>query len=559
MPSLSTFDQEFDSVIVERGHEYYQHGAVIKLKQIDNKIWRAKVRGTEIYQVEIELANDMVTENKCSCPYDLSPYCKHQVAVMYALRDEIQGGRGKSTKKRADDLPIEKILSQLDKHTLIQIICDQADEDPEFQSSLIANYTPQTDVLSEEHYKRLIREALQIGEGKYGFIDYWAAGRVMRSVYELLYRAQALVAKRKVQQAIPIAQAALEVLVPALQQADDSNGEIGGGIDQALQILDSVVHHLSREEKEQFFNYLLQESQDKRYEGWDFHWQLLDIAASLVSENNQQDRLFSVIDTLVRRNKDDYFRDYDAERGAKIKLAVYKQRGNLKAFDTFLANNLHLHDIRKIAIEQTLSQDNLSYAQQLAVDGIALCKDRWPGLVNDYREYLLDIARKQKDNQATSHLAEILFLSSADFTYYNTLKEITPAGNWQNVVKTIIRKIIRGEGHHATSSTAAEICAKEGLLQELWEIIKNGQAIHLAENYQDLLGLSYADQLSDLYAKKINELLKFTTGRGTYQEACRYLKQMKSLGKIDQVKRLKEEIITKYNNRPALLDELSKV
>jgi hypothetical protein len=43
---------------------------------------RAEVRGSRLYHVEIEVAEDGILAI-CSCPYDWGGYCKHIGAVLY--------------------------------------------------------------------------------------------------------------------------------------------------------------------------------------------------------------------------------------------------------------------------------------------------------------------------------------------------------------------------------------------------------------------------------------------------------------------------------------------
>ncbi len=58
----------FAEHILARGYHYYLENAVEKLAVSDDLI-RAKVMGSEEYEVEISLKNGEVTDMYCSCPY----------------------------------------------------------------------------------------------------------------------------------------------------------------------------------------------------------------------------------------------------------------------------------------------------------------------------------------------------------------------------------------------------------------------------------------------------------------------------------------------------------
>ncbi len=292
--------------------------------------------------------------------------------------------------------PLEEILKGLDKKVLVKIVCQQAEKDSELKAMLLAKHGTQIDPETKEAYKILIQHTLRSGEDRHGFIDYRSTSRVMRGVYELLSQAESLEEKHQINRAIPIAQAAIEVLVPALQQADDSDGSIGGGINQAFEILEATATQLTPDKQEEFFNYCLKESQNKDYEGWDFHWQFLEIAALLANAPEKQQKLFEILDRFAKGQKDDFSSNYDREQAAKIKLSVFEWHRNKKAIEPFLQENLELDAIRMIVIEKRLKERKFDEVRQLCTDGIHLAKaHKWPGTVDQYQKILLEIEKNK--------------------------------------------------------------------------------------------------------------------------------------------------------------------
>ena len=73
-------EELFDDLILERGYEYAQEGAVDHVRKVGEIIY-ATVHGTEDYHVKID-DNDMF----CDCPYAKEgAHCKHMAAVLYYL------------------------------------------------------------------------------------------------------------------------------------------------------------------------------------------------------------------------------------------------------------------------------------------------------------------------------------------------------------------------------------------------------------------------------------------------------------------------------------------
>lgn len=90
----------------KHGEEYQQSGRIGKLAvSEDGRHYQAVVRGTEAYEVKVDLDDAGEIEAHCNCPaygnyYD---YCKHIAAVLLAIHEredtpELSGGRGTASK-----------------------------------------------------------------------------------------------------------------------------------------------------------------------------------------------------------------------------------------------------------------------------------------------------------------------------------------------------------------------------------------------------------------------------------------------------------------------------
>lgn len=71
MLTLRKFALQINDVIVHRGREYYENGAVVDLKETGKDCWHAEVIGSESYAVEVALSGkDKIKSYSCDCPYD---------------------------------------------------------------------------------------------------------------------------------------------------------------------------------------------------------------------------------------------------------------------------------------------------------------------------------------------------------------------------------------------------------------------------------------------------------------------------------------------------------
>ena len=85
--SLKTRERSSDSRIQE-------------LEVTETKI-TAKVKGSKIYTVIIDLKPDKVKDSSCTCPFDLGPVCKHVVNVLLEV-DQIKKSENSIASEQVD-------------------------------------------------------------------------------------------------------------------------------------------------------------------------------------------------------------------------------------------------------------------------------------------------------------------------------------------------------------------------------------------------------------------------------------------------------------------------
>lgn len=81
-------DMKVSQVVWERGHEYYMDNHV-RYICVDDGHGRAIVEGEHAYEVEFDLADEVIIRNLiCNCPCGY--ICKHEVAAMMQLRETLE-------------------------------------------------------------------------------------------------------------------------------------------------------------------------------------------------------------------------------------------------------------------------------------------------------------------------------------------------------------------------------------------------------------------------------------------------------------------------------------
>lgn len=116
--TINTFEENIDTRLLERGLQYYQEGNILTIEQIEEGLWEAIVSGTEHYEVIVELQDERITKSNCTCPFDLSEYCKHQIAIFNFLKysdlaKNPPSGKIKKVQSIIDDFSPKKLKSVL--------------------------------------------------------------------------------------------------------------------------------------------------------------------------------------------------------------------------------------------------------------------------------------------------------------------------------------------------------------------------------------------------------------------------------------------------------------
>jgi uncharacterized Zn finger protein len=576
--TLSNFESSIGQMMVKRGKRYWQNGLVQDLEEIETGKWTARVEGTRVYEVDISISDDMITDYNCTCPYDLGPVCKHQVAVLYAIQERLStvittnGGekgskrrKGKTVKQKPETVAeeVDEVLKKMPQEEIIDLVRSYALRNREFRVILLAQSTLRSGVDSKSAYRELVKESLRSGMDGHGFIDYWSSRRAIRGVEELLNKAVKLVERGKAEQAIPIFQVVIEELVPALQFTDDSNGDIGGAIDWAF---DGFYHCIEKIQdpiiKKDLFWYCLTEANRKQYEGWDWKWNFLQMAGGLISSGEQERELFAILDKVLRAEQSGEFTDrYDQEQATQIKLEVIRKRGNESDVNQFMNDNIHHTPILRLAIEQAFANKDFKRVTELAKQGIKQDTERhYPGLVYEWLEWLLKVAKKEKNIEGIREYARLLFLKTGDFEYYEKIKKTYSETTWLDQVQKLVKHLQQPKKSHGVPfNILAEIFIREKEWQKLFDLVREHRSFETLEYYHRYLAPHYPKELIEMYEKTSKELLVYSMGRAAYQDVCRMLRRMKKLGAGDRVVQLVKEFSEQYKKRPALLEELKGV
>ncbi len=135
--SKETIKGMFSTTTYQRGLSYYRQGQVIELSYDDHAtLWRAKVRGSELYDVTVKIEHQGI-DTTCNCQANEKFWeCKHEAAVLLQLTDFLMEKKEAprtpelSYAKRVEYEKTNKLIAALSQQQYIETIEHHQDQEP---------------------------------------------------------------------------------------------------------------------------------------------------------------------------------------------------------------------------------------------------------------------------------------------------------------------------------------------------------------------------------------------------------------------------------------------
>ncbi|RPI01464.1 MAG: hypothetical protein EHM71_16390, partial [Zetaproteobacteria bacterium] len=215
----------------ERGEGYFAGGRVSDRAEDRGKIV-AEVHGTRTYRVAL-WAEDGALEYSCTCPVGQDgDFCKHCVAVGLTWLDPAGAGPRKAPKREKPSVTMDDVrawLADRDKSKLVDMLMEQAMEDGRLRQRLLLEAArASAKGIDLRTYRRAIDAAVDAGE----FVDYEDAFDYSQGIEEAVKGIESLLQDGHAPEAIEIAEYALERVERAIEHVDDSDGHMGGILEQ---------------------------------------------------------------------------------------------------------------------------------------------------------------------------------------------------------------------------------------------------------------------------------------------------------------------------------------
>jgi hypothetical protein len=537
----------------DRGERYFEEGRV-RIKEATPTRIKAVVRGTDDYQVEIELGDELSGE--CNCPYDLDGLCKHIVATFLAvIRDdgEIEPLMKKSICELEDT---ESLLKRVDPETLRNFLLSEMEQRPDLQNRFKAVFGKKGEGRSLNDYKADV-ESLYDDVEDHGYIPY-GEDVDFSSLSDL---AEIYIQKDDLLEAAKIYQAISEVIAEKMDDVDDSDGNYGEEFTDSLDAFTDCISTagLDSNDRRPYIKYIFNKylQGDPDYFQDDYSEALDKLCSEEADRRYWKDQMEPHMPGEIPSEKD-WGHHHDAIELVSMMLDLLLKLGEKDEFYGLIERYYRAsHDLCLRYAEKLLADGEKAKALKVAEEGVAIFEDH---LTKELRDFLSRIY-KETDPKKYRDTLQSLFLQSGDWQYYGPLKKSSQPEEWQERLSKILEHFARKESSSwYGSSKLIDIYLKEKMYDQALKEVLAKKNLPTLRQYQNDLSLRYPEQYFSAYRELIIPFADKGMGRKHYQEVVSYLKQMKS---IDGYEGAALEIIghlrMEQRRKPAFIDEMKEL
>ncbi len=570
----------FASHILERGYDYYCDGAVENI-EIGRDDIRADVVGTEDYEVEISLNDGKVTDMYCSCPYAAGGNnCKHMAAVLYEWtadimdEDEPEDTDNEDMDNDADaesmDLfepavtvcdykkksaAVEKLVTSAERDIVQAFLVSVLAEDKKLLlrfRNMVNKCATKEDV---EDYFEQIDEIADRYLGRDHFINYYQAYDFMLELEEIIDKD----VRRMIDNGSHIS--AFHVMnhifvLLGNVDMDDSGGETSMLAEQIYQLWLELLTKVNAQDKRKMFIWFTTHMDGSVIDYLEEYIEQI-IMEEFKEPEYEQDKLSFMEEMIEKAEKKDsgWSRDYAVGKWTVTYLKTLEEKNapedQLEEICKKYWNN---SGVRRYYIDRYFEKKEYDRVLQVLDESIELDK-AYRGQVLEYNQKKKEIYRLQgKKSAYIEQLWKLVLEQSAgDLDIYKELKAQYSEKEWLIKREELFKKL-------PANAHIDRLYKEEKLYDRLLAYVLKSSGLYAVQSYENVLKKEYPKQILSKYQGEVNKMASCTGNRKHYADLVALLRRMKRIkGGSEIVETIVEEWKIKYRNRPAMMDELSKL
>lgn len=595
------WERLFSARVLARGYDYWCDNAVRIVSREAGAV-NAIVVGSEDYETEIYLdGKGAVTEMRCSCPHALDGNnCKHMAAVLYEL-----GGYAGPADEQDDDLgadrpSLQAIVESMTVEHLRAELVRVASADPLLAAQLVARYPPKADGEDidttnngwDDYIRTMKARISQLihNNSDHGFVD-WRQGSWLMQAFDREVFADLLeIIEFGKETEVPF-ELSMYLLEEFSEVDMDGSGGEHGEFEESMTALWEEIHGQAGEgQRNAMFATLLEYYEAATDQQWFFADMVWSFMQDHFDSRVLNERKLAVVDAELKkfdlpgmaaakhaasskqkklpvgfRSGTSRTNEFTVSRLVLERIDLMEKLGFAQSdIIAFRDGARFLHEVRELEMQELESDGRYDALAALLKESKELDAD-YAGLVVQYSDRLITCYEKleQHDHAREEAYAYVVRYSPGSLKGFIRLKSFYSAEEWTKERENVFKQL------HKRSRNLNALYKEEGLYDRIMAAIEQQLSGRLMNatfllqeiaRYENELKPAYEGKLLDIHRQAVVAMARPTSGRAGYQEIVRMLRRMLDYeGGEACVRALLDEWRTRYSNRPAMQDELSRV
>lgn len=390
-----------------------------------------------------------------------------------------------------------------------------------------------------------------------GYIGWHRCDNICMDMHDVLDMCEDAFKQERYAEVLEVATYVLVSGVKLASYADSSSGMLTDVVMRTFEVIDLCTQAIAKLDvsgRNQALSLIIKESKKKAFDGWtDWRYELLERAICLCDEK-MAIKLEKVLDVFLEESKSDYAPEYARQEDVVLRYKLHRHLKGAEAVKVELYANLHIRDMRVIAVGDAVETKDFAEAEILCLEQIKKEEGHYyRRSPDDWNNILFDVyVSAENIEKQIEQAKKILFLGNEKF--WDILKHLYLSQNtWDKQKPLLLDELGKSKYTVCYRSVLVEENEKELLLKAVSE---NPYDLLY---YAQLLVKDYPNEIYELCAGCIREKCAQATDRRLYKKVCKDLLQLIKWKGNDTARMLVDEFKETYPRRTALLDELQKV
>lgn len=543
----ANFIEKFSSQILDRGYDYFKQN-LVHITSVEENLVKAKVLGTETYDVYAIINENEFIDGDCTCPYSQKgEYCKHLAALSFYLNSNNKHEISQHSRENE----IKKVIKAIDSKELEKFLTDLIVNNDNIYDEFRLKFNTIISPLTIEEYKQKIYNTIIESAGRDGFIDYEESYNYSRGMHKITEEASILVDNKKYKLAFDIVTTILETIPNT--DIDDSNGSTSEVAEDCIEVIERILEE-SNDNKlsKTILKYIFDELETDYLSNYGIEMYFI-LNIFLEKGKYIKEIEHELIKVLKLHKTKEYF--WNEKNYIDILTEIYNKENKQTQIINLLKEYSNNERVCMKLIDEYLNRNQKSEA-------INLLKEK---LKNDprkvYAEKLSEIyLNENMIEEYKNILYKLLFdLNKYNIDVYKQIKTLYSKEEWLKEKNKIIDQIKGTKLDYRNTSDLLNIYIEEKMYDEIYEIVKT-EDIDTIINYEPYLLPKYNKKLIKIYTNICLKFAASANNRKLYRRLAGYVSHIKKMKNNKQeYTKLIESLKEEFRNKPAMQDELSKI